>query len=178
MKLKYQDGLIPAIIQDSQSGKVLMLGYMNDEAFDRTLRSGQVTFYSRSRKKLWTKGETSGHRLLVRDVRVDCDQDALLIQPNLPALAAATWDISLVSFAASRLRERRSFPNGSSTRLPSTAEAICNSASLPSPKYERGAGQQSYGEKHRRRRTNETKAGHSQGKSAGILDPALSSCGL
>jgi phosphoribosyl-AMP cyclohydrolase len=83
MKLKYQDGLIPAIIQDSQSGKVLMLGYMNDEAFDRTLRSGQVTFYSRSRKKLWTKGETSGHRLLVRDVRVDCDQDALLIQAEL-----------------------------------------------------------------------------------------------
>lgn len=83
MELKFQDGLVPAIVQDSKTGKVLMLGYMNGEAFERTLKSGQVTFYSRSRQKLWTKGETSGHRLLVRDVRVDCDQDALLIQAEL-----------------------------------------------------------------------------------------------
>ena len=83
MELKYQDGLIPAIVQDSTTGRVLMLGYMNGEAFERTLKTGQVTFYSRSRKKLWTKGETSGHKLLVREVRVDCDQDALLIQAEL-----------------------------------------------------------------------------------------------
>ena len=83
MELKYQDGLIPAIIQDKHSGKVLMLGYMNQEAYDQTLKTGDVTFYSRSRKKLWTKGETSGHRLQLREIRVDCDQDALLLQVDL-----------------------------------------------------------------------------------------------
>ena len=84
LELKYQeDGLIPAIIQDRRTGKVLMLGYMNADAYDQTLASGFVTFYSRSRQKLWTKGETSGHRLLAREIRVDCDQDALLIQAEL-----------------------------------------------------------------------------------------------
>lgn len=83
MELNYQGELVPAIIQDHSTGKVLMLGYMNAEAFQRTLESGYVTFYSRARKKLWVKGETSGHRLHVREVRVDCDQDALLIQANL-----------------------------------------------------------------------------------------------
>ena len=84
LQLKYDhDGLIPAIIQDRHSGKVLMLGYMNAEAYQQTLASGFVTFYSRSRQKLWTKGETSGHRLMAREIRVDCDQDALLIQADL-----------------------------------------------------------------------------------------------
>jgi len=83
MDLRFQDGLIPAIVQDKQSGQVLMLGYMNAEAFDLTIRTGYVTFFSRSRGKLWVKGETSGHRLAVRDVRVDCDQDALLIEAEL-----------------------------------------------------------------------------------------------
>ncbi len=84
LELKYQaDGLIPAVIQDRHSGKVLMLGYMNAEACQQTLDSGFVTFFSRTRQKLWTKGETSGHRLVVREIRVDCDQDALLIQAEL-----------------------------------------------------------------------------------------------
>jgi len=83
MELKYQNGLIPAVIQEKHSGKVLMLGYMNAEAYQQTLKTGYVTFFSRSRNKLWTKGETSGHRLQVREVRVDCDQDALLIQADL-----------------------------------------------------------------------------------------------
>jgi phosphoribosyl-AMP cyclohydrolase len=83
MDLKFENGLIPAIIQDRQTGKILMLGYMNSEAYEQTLRSGFVTFYSRSRQKLWTKGETSGHRLSVREVRVDCDRDALLIEADL-----------------------------------------------------------------------------------------------
>ncbi len=83
MELKYAGGLIPAVIQDRHNGKVLMLGYMNEDALVKTLESGFVTFYSRSRKKLWTKGETSGHRLKVHEVRVDCDQDALLIQADL-----------------------------------------------------------------------------------------------
>jgi phosphoribosyl-AMP cyclohydrolase len=83
MDLKYADGLIPAVIQDRKTGKVLMLGYMNEEALVKTLETGYVTFFSRSRQKLWTKGETSGHRLRMREVRVDCDQDALLIQAEL-----------------------------------------------------------------------------------------------
>jgi len=84
LQLKYQpDGLIPAVVQDRHSGKVLMLGYMNAEAYQMTMATGVVTFYSRSRNKLWTKGETSGHRLILREMRVDCDQDALLIQVDL-----------------------------------------------------------------------------------------------
>lgn len=73
-------GLVPAIIQDDQSGDVLMLGFMNAESLRETQRSGEVVFFSRSRKRLWKKGETSGHRLRIRDVRVDCDADALLVR--------------------------------------------------------------------------------------------------
>jgi phosphoribosyl-AMP cyclohydrolase len=74
------DGLVPAVIQDYASGRVLMLGFMNDEAFRRTVETGFATFFSRSRGKLWLKGETSGHRLVVKDIATDCDQDALLIR--------------------------------------------------------------------------------------------------
>ncbi|MGH9357615.1 MAG: phosphoribosyl-AMP cyclohydrolase [Candidatus Acidiferrales bacterium] len=83
MELKYQDGLIPAIVQEPKNGKVLMLGYMNGDAFEKTVETGYVTFFSRSRQKLWTKGEQSGHRLAVREIRVDCDEDALLIEAEL-----------------------------------------------------------------------------------------------
>lgn len=75
-----QGGLAPAIVQEDASGEVLMLGYMNREAFEATLREGAVTFFSRSRQKLWRKGETSGHRLVVRHVQVDCDADAILVR--------------------------------------------------------------------------------------------------
>ena len=74
------DGLVPAIVQDHQDGRVLMLGFMNEEAFARTVESGHVTFLSRSRNKLWTKGESSGHTLVVKRIEVDCDLDSLLIQ--------------------------------------------------------------------------------------------------
>lgn len=77
---KTGDGLLPAIIQDSRSLKVLMLGYMNKEAFDKTLSEGKVTFYSRSRSRLWTKGETSGNYLIVKEMYPDCDSDTLLIK--------------------------------------------------------------------------------------------------
>jgi phosphoribosyl-AMP cyclohydrolase len=73
------DRLIPAVIQESGTGKVLMLGYMNAEAFEKTLETGKATFFSRSRNKLWVKGESSGHVLKVHDVLVDCDDDAVLI---------------------------------------------------------------------------------------------------
>ncbi len=83
MELRFRDGLIPAIVQEKRNGKVLMLGYMNLEAYEQTLHSGYVTFFSRSRQKLWTKGETSGNRLKVREIRLDCDRDAVLIQADL-----------------------------------------------------------------------------------------------
>ena len=73
------DGLVPAIIQDSKTLKVLMLGFMNEEAFKKTQETGKVTFYSRTRKTLWTKGETSGNYLNVVDIKNDCDNDTLLI---------------------------------------------------------------------------------------------------
>lgn len=77
---KTGDGLLPVIIQDSITLKVLMLGYMNKEAFDKTLSEGRVTFWSRSRSCLWTKGETSGNYLTVVDMYPDCDSDTLLIK--------------------------------------------------------------------------------------------------
>lgn len=80
-------GLIPAIVQDAASGDVLMLGFMNREALDVTLRTGLVTFFSRSRQKLWTKGETSGQKLLLRELRFDCDRDAILARVELAGAA-------------------------------------------------------------------------------------------
>ena len=73
-------GLLPAIVQDAVSGEVLMLGFMNREAFAQTLRSGYVTFFSRTRNQLWTKGETSGNRLEVVSATTDCDRDTVLLQ--------------------------------------------------------------------------------------------------
>ncbi len=79
--LKFDEkGLIAAIIQDAETGEVLMVGYMNEESLRRTLDSGQVWFYSRSRKELWHKGATSGNYLNVRDIFKDCDEDALLVK--------------------------------------------------------------------------------------------------
>ena len=82
MQLDFQksSGLVPAIIQDERTGDVLMLGFMNASALSETQRTGEVVFFSRSRNKLWKKGESSGHVLKVREVRVDCDSDALLVR--------------------------------------------------------------------------------------------------
>jgi phosphoribosyl-ATP pyrophosphohydrolase/phosphoribosyl-AMP cyclohydrolase len=77
---KCADGLLPVIVQDATTLKVLMLGYMNREAYDKTVKEGRVTFFSRTRNTLWTKGETSGHFLLVKDMYADCDSDTLLIK--------------------------------------------------------------------------------------------------
>lgn len=78
--LKYTDGLVPAIVQDSNTKTVLMLGFMNREAFDKTNETGKVTFFSRSKKRLWTKGEESGNFLLLKEIKTDCDKDTLLIK--------------------------------------------------------------------------------------------------
>src|SRR5689334_9263601 len=77
---KYSDGLMPVIVQDSTTATVLMLGFMNAEALKKTLSGRKVTFFSRSKKRLWTKGETSGNYLNVDDMFVDCDHDTLLIK--------------------------------------------------------------------------------------------------
>ena len=83
---KKMNGLLPAIVQDNLTGKVLMLGFMNDEALQTTRETGLVTFYSRTRQCLWTKGETSGNTLAVADILVDCDRDTILVKakPNGP----------------------------------------------------------------------------------------------
>ena len=83
------DGLVPAIIQDSRTLKVLMLGFMNKEAYEKTVETGKVTFWSRTKQRLWTKGETSGNTLTVVDIKADCDNDTLLIKaytsrPRMP----------------------------------------------------------------------------------------------
>ncbi len=75
-------GLIPVIIQDFDTLQVLMLGYMNKEALDKTIAEGKVTFYSRSKKRLWTKGETSGNFLFLKEIKPDCDNDTILIKAN------------------------------------------------------------------------------------------------
>ncbi|MGY6631568.1 MAG: bifunctional phosphoribosyl-AMP cyclohydrolase/phosphoribosyl-ATP diphosphatase HisIE [Wenzhouxiangella sp.] len=74
------DGLLPAIVQHARTGEVLMLGYMNRESLEHSIETGQVTFYSRSRQRLWTKGESSGHVLQLVSARTDCDRDAILVQ--------------------------------------------------------------------------------------------------
>ena len=81
MDVKFNEkGLVPAIAQDEETGEVLMLGYMNEESLRRTLTSGEVWFYSRSRQELWHKGATSGNKLLVRSVWKDCDSDTILVK--------------------------------------------------------------------------------------------------
>jgi phosphoribosyl-AMP cyclohydrolase / phosphoribosyl-ATP pyrophosphohydrolase len=83
---KYKDGLVPAVVQDFTTQKVLMLGFMDERALKQTEETGLVTFYSRSKKRLWTKGEESGHHLQLKQILVDCDNDTLLIkaEPNGP----------------------------------------------------------------------------------------------
>lgn len=121
------DGLVPAIVQDAGNGRVLMLGYMNRDALEHTLATARVTFYSRSKQRLWTKGESSGHVLELVSVEADCDQDALLVQaiPRGPTChlqrascfpqAPGSFLAELDALVASRERER---PAGSySTRL-------------------------------------------------------------
>ena len=94
MKLDFEklDGLIPAVIQDNSTMQILMLGFMNKESYEKTLKTGKVTFWSRKRKKLWQKGETSGNYLKVVNIKSDCDNDSLLIlaEPKGPTCHKGT----------------------------------------------------------------------------------------
>lgn len=80
LDFKKLDGLVAAVIQDHVTGRVLMVGFMNEEAWTKTVETGFAVFYSRSRNKLWLKGETSGHKLVVKEIRTDCDQDAVVLK--------------------------------------------------------------------------------------------------
>lgn len=91
---KSTDGLLPVVIQDQDTMKVLMLGYMNKEALDKTLELGQVTFFSRSKQRLWTKGETSGNTLALTSVDIDCDHDTLLIFAKPAGPTCHTGDVT------------------------------------------------------------------------------------
>jgi phosphoribosyl-AMP cyclohydrolase len=109
------NGLVPAIIQDDITGEVLMLGFMNEEALAETQRTQQAVFFSRSRNKLWRKGESSGHLLKVRELRVDCDSDALLlrVQPVGPGVCHEGYRTcfyrKLESDGTAKLTEARAF---------------------------------------------------------------------
>ena len=120
---KYTDGLMPVIIQDSISNKVLMLGFMNEESFAKTTTDGKVTFFSRSKQRLWTKGETSNNFLLVKEIIVDCDNDTLLIKasPTGPVChtgADTCFNESNSSFSLEKLEgiiaDRKNNPSASS----------------------------------------------------------------
>ena len=87
-------GLIPAIIQDAKTQQVLMLGYMNEEAFMKTQTEKKVTFFSRTKNRLWTKGEESGHFLFVKDIKIDCDRDTILIKANPAGVVCHTGSFS------------------------------------------------------------------------------------
>ena len=120
-----EDGLIPAIIQDAQTGKVLMLGYMNEEALEKTLATQKVTFFSRSKSRLWTKGETSENYLRLVSISPDCDQDALLVKvnPEGPTCHTGTdtcWqeenknDLQFLGYLTDVIKERRQLPTDES----------------------------------------------------------------
>ena len=109
-ELKYDnDGLVAAVIQDNTNNEVLMLGYMNTEAIKETLTTGRVCFWSRSRQKLWRKGETSGHTQTVKSIAVDCDGDALLIKVEQKVAACH------VGYRSCFFREVS--PDGTATRV-------------------------------------------------------------
>jgi phosphoribosyl-AMP cyclohydrolase len=86
------EGLVPAVVQQHDTGEVLMLGWMDDEALARTMATGRATYWSRSRREYWVKGETSGHRQWVKEVRLDCDGDTLLVKVDQEGVACHTGD--------------------------------------------------------------------------------------
>jgi phosphoribosyl-AMP cyclohydrolase / phosphoribosyl-ATP pyrophosphohydrolase len=122
---KNADGLLPAIIQDPLTGKVLMLGYMNEEALAKTQESGKVTFFSRSKNRLWTKGETTQHFLLLHDIKIDCDEDAILIKatptgPTCHTGEDTCWQeqnqgkVQFIQNLAAIIKERKNQPSETS----------------------------------------------------------------
>lgn len=134
---KNSNGLIPAIIQDSITKTVLMLGYMNQEAYNKTLETNKITFFSRSKKRLWTKGEQSGNFLNLVDIKVDCDNDTLLIKaiPLGPTCHTGTdtcWqesnnqDYGFISKLENTIQERKEYANSDKSYVASLFEKGIN----------------------------------------------------
>lgn len=117
---KSPDGLVPAVVQDSVTLKVLMLGYMNQEALEKTQSEGRVTFWSRSRNCLWTKGETSGNYLMVKEIFVDCDADTLLVkaQPIGPTCHRGTLSCFDTPDSEGFIRQLQSVIQGRHAAMP------------------------------------------------------------
>jgi len=110
-KLKFgSDGLIPAVAQDASDGTVLMVAYMNKESLEATLKTGKATYWSRSRKKLWVKGETSGHFQIVKEILVDCDADCLLLKiDQIGGIACHTGNRSCFFRKIDTVRNKKDF---------------------------------------------------------------------
>ena len=120
------DGLVPAVIQDANTDKVLMLGYMNAESLSKTIEEGKVTFFSRSKGRLWTKGETSGNYLYSQEILIDCDQDTLLIKVKPVGPACHTGDdtcfneenvpsnVAFIQYLADVIKARKADESGKS----------------------------------------------------------------
>ncbi len=134
---KAENGLVPAIIQDASTKKVLMLGYMDDAALTKTQKTGKVTFYSRSKKRLWTKGEESGHFLALVDIKNDCDNDTLLVtvDPQGPTCHTGSdtcWgednssNFGFLSRLEAIIEQRRTAADGSSSYVASLFEKGIN----------------------------------------------------
>ena len=117
LDFKKNNGLIPAVVQDHITGEVLMLAYMNEEAFTETLKTGKATYYSRSRKSLWIKGETSGHVQLVKEIRVDCDLDTLLLKVEQIGGAACHKGYRSCFFSKLEEQDRKSVVVGNSVDI-------------------------------------------------------------
>jgi phosphoribosyl-ATP pyrophosphohydrolase/phosphoribosyl-AMP cyclohydrolase len=130
------DGLVPCVVQDTSTLRVLMLGFMNEEAYEKTLRERKVTFFSRTKKRLWTKGETSGNSLELVDIMVDCDDDTLLIKvnPNGPTCHTgadtcfneknSNWDLSALERIISQRKVNPSKSSYTSTLFESGLNKI------------------------------------------------------
>lgn len=132
-------GLVPAVVQDANSLRVLMLGYVNQESLQKTLATGLVTFFSRSKQRLWQKGETSGHVLRLADIKLDCDKDTLLIlaEPEGPTCHLGTRtcfgdandaDLSVLADLAAVIRQRRISPEPGSYTAKLFAEGLARIA--------------------------------------------------
>lgn len=134
---KYSDGLVPAVIQDAQTKNVLMLGFMNQEALTKTQETKKVTFFSRSKQRLWTKGEESGNFLMLKSMEVDCDEDTLLIQvhPKGPTCHTGTdtcWNedniqtFGFLTKLEETIKSRRENASGNSSYVASLFEKGMN----------------------------------------------------
>ena len=125
MKIDFEkmQGLVPAIVQDSENGEILMLGFMNEEAWQKTAELGYVTFYSRTRNQLWTKGDTSGNRLKVISAATDCDRDSLLLRVQVEGAGVVCHEGTRSCFTKAIAVESSGVPESRANTVLPQAEA-------------------------------------------------------